>query len=236
MTVNDYYKKINSETSRIFDDSTKDNGIQSLTHDLISNLQIWHNLLSSHESALMLLNSIEELDISCLQMMQGVYRGAFASLRLSLEMLCGSIYFSAHNIEYKEWTMGNKDLMWSNLSCPDNGILSKRFSDAYFPELSNSTSGIQIKIKTLYRQLSEMVHGNNKTWNYDNPSLSFNESLRTNYKTHVEEYTIISNYVLCLRFLNFITPEGIEKVESHIIDHLSNIEEIRIKIGGQKNG
>lgn len=236
MTVNDYYKKLNSETSRIFDESLKKNSIQSQTHDLISNFQIWHKILEAHESSSMLLNSIEELDVSCLQMMQGIYRGAFASLRLSLEMLCGSIYFSAHNIEFKEWSLGNKDLMWSYLSCPDNGILSKRFSDAYFPELNSTTSVFHERIKKLYRQLSEMVHGNNKTWNYSNPSLSFNENLRGNYESYLEEYTVISNYLLCLRYLNSISEIDIAKVESHLIDHLSTIEEIRVKIGGQNNG
>jgi hypothetical protein len=236
MTVNDYYTRLNSENSRIFTESLIDNSGQSLTHDLVSNLQIWMNLLIKYESSNMLSNSIEELDISCLQMMQGIYRGSFASLRLSLEMLCGSIYFSAHNIEYKEWSNGNKDLIWAVLSCSENGILSKRFSDAYFPELKTSTADIHLKLKKLYRELSEMVHGNNKTWSYENPKLSYNKALKDIYKSYIEDYIIVSNYVLCLRFLNFVPFEDISKIETHINDSLGHIEEIRIKIGGQKNG
>jgi hypothetical protein len=233
MTVNDYYKKLNSETTRIFDESLKENNIQSNTHDLISNLQIWYNLLKNNESSIMLLNAIEELDISCLQMMQGLYRGSFASIRLSLEMLCGSVYFSAHNIEYKEWSNGNRDLMWSYLFCPENGILSKRFTDAYYPELKDISAEFHERIKKLYRELSEMVHGNNKTWDYENPSLTHNVSLRSNYKLCIESYTVISNYILCLRFLKNLSSEDISKIEPHIIDCLGYNEEIRTKIGGQ---
>lgn len=233
MTVNDYYTILNSETTRIFNESLADNKMQSNTHDLVSNLQIWYKLLKNNESSNMLFNAIEELDISCLQMMQGLYRGAFASMRLSLEMLCGSIYFSAHNIEYKEWSHGNRDLSWSQLVCPDNGVFSKRFTDAYFSELKSSSGEFHEKTKKLYRELSEMVHGNSKTWNYENPALNYNEGLRANYKVYLDSYTLIANYILCLRFLNFLSSADISELEPHLIECLGFNEEIRTKIGGQ---
>ncbi|MFT6843264.1 MAG: hypothetical protein ACJASR_002040 [Psychroserpens sp.] len=236
MTVNDYYTTLNSETNRIFSETLSQGDAQGLAHDLVNTLQVWKSILIKYESSEMLSNSIEELDMSCLQMMQGTYRGSFASLRLSIEMLCGSIYYSAHNIEYKEWLNGSRDLTWSTLSCPDNGVLSKRFTDSYFPELANTSNDIHKQLKMLYRELSEMVHGNNKTWNYENPKLFFNEKLKDNYKSYIEKYSIMSNYVLCLRYLNSLTPDEVSKVETHINDSLGYIEAIRITIGGHHNG
>ncbi len=235
MTVSEYYKKLNSEVNRIFDVSLEDTNTAGITHDLICNLQLWYSLLTKYESSKMLLNAIEALDTSCLQMLQGVYRSSFASIRLSLEMLCGAIYFSAHDIEFKEWSNGNKDLMWSYLLSPDNGILSKRFTDAYFLELKKTSADIHVMTKDLYRDLSEMVHGNNSTWNYDNPSLSYNINLQSNYEKSIKAFAIISNYLLCLRFLNSLSEQDVSQIEPYLIDNVNNFEEIRIKIGGVKS-
>jgi hypothetical protein len=180
----------------------------------------------------MLINSIEELDISCLQMMQGLYRGAFSSLRLSLEMLTGSVYFSAHNIEYKEWEKGSKDLIWATISCKENGVLSKRFAEAYFPELKDEIGDFSNRVKSLYRSLSEMVHGNYSTWNYDKPSLSFNSDINNIYNKYAKEYNELSNYILSLRFINTLTVDEISELEPHLLDSLEHVTQIRIKIGG----
>ena len=83
MNVNQYYEKLKDETLKIFLESLNENTPQNSAHDLIANLQVWYTILKEEDSSNMLINSIEELDISCLQMMQGLYRGAFSSLRLS---------------------------------------------------------------------------------------------------------------------------------------------------------
>lgn len=234
MTINEYYKKLNAEINRIFEESMKSNNIQGNTHDLINNLQTWYQLLKAKDASNMLLNAIEEIDISCLQMLQGIYRGAFASLRLSLKMFCGFIYFSSHNIDYVDWTKGNKDLQWSYLLDNENGILSVRFSKAYFEDLNKYVSNYQDRTRTLYRGLSEMVHGNYETWDYNNPTVLFNNVLRNKYFEYIETYYQICNFILSLRFLKSFSPNEIQEIETHIIDSVSHIEAIRILIGGPK--
>ena len=232
MNVNDYYKALKDETGKIFSSSLEKSNAQNITHDLISNLQVWYNILKNEDSSSMLLNSIEELDISCLQIMQGLHRGAFSSLRLSLEMLVGSIYFSAHNIEFKEWEKGSKDLIWASISCSENGILSTRFSEAYFPELKEHNAKNLTRVKLLYRSLSEMVHGNFSTWNYSTPSLSYNKEINDNYSRYIGDFSELSNYILSVRFLNFISTDALSELEPYLIEELQHISEIRTKIGG----
>jgi hypothetical protein len=232
MNVNQYYSALKVETEKIFLESSNENTAQNTAHDLITNLQVWYTILNKEDSSTMLINSIEELDISCLQMMQGLYRGAFSSLRLSLEMLTGSVYFSAHNIEYKEWEKGSKDLIWATISCKENGVLSKRFAEAYFPELKDEIGDFSNRVKSLYRSLSEMVHGNYSTWNYDKPSLSFNSDINNIYNKYAKEYNELSNYILSLRFINTLTVDEISELEPHLLDSLEHVTQIRIKIGG----
>ena len=232
MNVNQYYIALKDETSKIFLESLNNNIAQNTAHDLIANLQTWYLIIEKEDSAIMLTNAIEELDISCLQMMQGLYRGSFSSLRLSLEMLIGSIYFSAYNLEYIEWKKGSKDLIWATISCKENGVLSNRFAEAYFPELKNNISEFLTNTKTLYRELSEMVHGNNSTWDYNDPSLSFNEEINKKYIECLKVYNEISNFTLSIRYLDNLDENNISKLETHLLDSLQHITEIRTKIGG----
>lgn len=232
MKVNEYYQKLNDETTKIFSQSLERTEIQSFVMDLKSNLNDWYKTTSKVESSNMLRNAVEELDISCLQLMQGLYRSAFASLRLCLEMVCASLYYSAHDIQYKEWLNGSQDLIWSQLTCSDNGIFSIRFSKAYFPEISDHLSSLSTKTKTLYRTLSEMVHGNSNTWNFEKPNLKFNELVRKDYLKFLNELAIIANFGYCLRYLNSLEHHQIDAVEHHIIDRLNTYNEIRKKIGG----
>lgn len=232
MNVNQYYNALKEETSKIFSESLNENTTQNNTHNLVANLHTWYTIVKKEDSSIMLINAIEELDISCLQMMQGLYRGAFASLRLSLEMLIGSVYFSAHNIEYKEWEKGSKDLVWGVISCNENGVLSKRFLEAYFPELKSHCNDFLIKTKLLYRSLSEMVHGNYRTWNYNKPSLLFSKEMNKKYNDNIKVYNELSNYILSVRFLNIITTDDISELESDLSDSIGYITAIREKLGG----
>lgn len=232
MNVTQYYTALREETSKIFHESLDKEVAQNTAQSLIANLHDWYLILKEEDSSIMLRNAIEELDVSCLQMMLGLYRGSFSSLRLSLEMLIGSVYFSAFNLEYIEWKKGTQDLIWSKISCKDNGVLSRRFANAYFPELTDNLAGFLEKTKKLYRQLSEMVHGNNSTWDYNNPSISFSGNMNDKYVEYIKVFNEISNFILCVRYLNNLTDNDISTLETHLFDSIGHLEEIRIKIGG----
>lgn len=235
MNVNDYYKQLSSETSRILNDSLGDGSLQGLVHDHISNLQEWSKVLQNEPSAPMLRNSIEELDMSCLQMLQGMYRSSFASLRLSVEMLVGSVFYSSHQIEYVEWSKGSRDLHWSTIMDHENGVLSHRFMKAYFPELEANYGEYFKNLKDLYRELSEMVHGNYRTWDASNPKLTKNETLQKKYKEFLQIFIECSNFILCLRFLKSLKTGDVTILETIINDSLGHVEPIRVQIGGPSN-
>lgn len=232
MDTQEYYKKLNDQKNSTFSNTLENKPLLGLSHDLIINIDDWSKVTDKHSSSRILANAIEQVDISCLHILDGLYRSGFAALRLSLEMLTGAIYFSANNLEFEEWLKGGYDLNWSTIMDKENGVLSKRFANAYYPECADIGQGYFTRTKKLYRELSEMVHGNNKTWNFDNPSIAFDQNLIDDYKRILEEFSVILNFQMCVRFLNGLTPEEVSFVESHITDSIGTEEIIRTKIGG----
>lgn len=233
MTTNEYYQKLNELTNEIFNGSITDSSLQNRCTELKSNINSWYHIISkNNESSKMLLSALEELDISCLLILQGLYRNGFASLRLCLEMIVGSIYFSSNDMEYREWLNGDRDLIWAKLNCSENGVFSKRYTKAYFPELSGIDNSMIEETKQMYRNLSEMVHGNSNTWDYENPKLKFSHSLTSLYYSLLAKMGLILNYSYSLRFLTTLNVEEKEELEHYINNYLGHIVEIRKYIGG----
>ena len=122
MTADKYDEMLKEQTIDVFNKSILRKDTLGQITSIKSNLRVWHNLTRQWQSSRMLHNASQELDVSCAHLLFGFYRSSFKSLRLALEMICGSIYYSAYNLEYTEWEKGSKDLTWSLLVCNENGI------------------------------------------------------------------------------------------------------------------
>lgn len=232
MDTQEYYKKLNDQKNITFSSTLDNKPLLGLSHDLIINIDDWYKVTQGHASISLLKNSIEQIDISCLHILDVLYRSGFTALRLSLEMLTGAIYFSANNLEFEEWLKGGYDMNWSTILDEENGVLSRRFAKAYFPECADIRGSYFTRTKKLYRELSEMVHGNNSTWKFDNPSITIDKGLIDQYIKALKEFAVILNFQMCIRFLNNLSPEEITTIETHITDSLGTEEIIRTKIGG----
>lgn len=234
MNIQDYYKQLNKQTQSVFKSSIENTDILGLVHDLVINIDDWIKAIGSNSSKELLNNAIEQIDISCLLVLNGLYRASYTSLRLSLEMITSLVYFSAHDIEYRKWKQGGYDIKWSTISDPENGILSHRFINIYFPNSELKHQKYLEKLKYIYRKLSEMVHGNFHTWKYQKQALEKDKDHLKLYTETIKEITTITNYVLSIRFLEELTHEKISFVDTHIEDSLGHEDILRTKIGGPK--
>jgi hypothetical protein len=232
MRVDEYYRTISEASKTIFEKSVAHCDFLGKVHDYSTSIQEWIDVISPSQERLMIDHSVEQLEFSCLFLLSGMYRQSFSSLRLALELLFGGVYFSAHKLEYLEWSKGSRDLNWNTISDVENGVLSKRFSDAFFPELSNDVEIQRIESKKIYRQLSEFVHGNYSTWNRAKPSLSINEKLIKEYKEKIYSMSYMSHFLLSMRYLKELQVDNLHKVEIHVMDELQHIDAIRSVFGG----
>lgn len=232
MTAEQYYQKLKDQSIDVFITSIEDKDTLGQITNIKSNLNVWSTLTHQWQSSRMLHNAAQELDISCAHLLFGFYRSSFKSLRLALEMICGSIYYSAFNLEYTEWENGTKDLTWNQLICNENGVFSHRFTNAYFSELKDEREHFRCLAKSLYRTLSEMVHGNNNTWSTQDPKIEFNGHLSQKYTESVEIISKILNFGFCLKYLKTFNEKEKEEIESYINESIGHITHIRKELGG----
>ncbi|RZK43379.1 MAG: hypothetical protein EOO90_03725 [Pedobacter sp.] len=233
MNITDYFKKLNDKSQEIFEQSLDDSDSLGKTHHLLNCIVEFSDQLSDMHEKELLRSVAGQLESSCLNMTLGLYRQAFSSLRLAFEMGLGVVYFSSNKLEHFEWMKGNADIKWSKLINEDNGVLSKRFSNAFFPELTSIIDEYNEKTSALYRRLSEFVHGNSETWSKSGLQLTLNKPLKKQFYTNFYEVSEIILFVLSCRYLKIMDTATLESME-FIQSELSHIPPIRMLCGGPK--
>ncbi len=119
------------------------------------------------------------------------------------------------------------------LNHSDNGVFSKRYAKAFFPELTCYVDNYQNSAAAVYRELSEFVHRNIGTWNLSQQKyISFNQELFNHYLDRFSRVSKIMCFALCLRFLKEIDQVSLECLETHLLERMGYILEIRKLIGG----
>lgn len=175
----------------------------------------------------MLITVSSQIEMSLLNVTLGMYRQAFSSIRLAFEIALGLVYFSVNKLEHIEWIKGINDIKWSKLIDAENGILSKRYSKAFFEELSEKILIYNSKAKEIYRDMSEFVHGNYDTWEKSGLVLKYNKELEDKYFILLKEMTKVILFVLCCRYLKSINKDKLENISDFIREEINDIEEIR---------
>lgn len=233
MKISEYLENINLESQKIFTQSISENAEFGQAHHLSSCIfEFSENILDNDEKE-MLKKVSTQLESSMMSLALGFYRQAFYTLRLSFEMGMGAVYFSTNKMEHSEWIQGKTDIIWSKMLDVDSGVLSSRFSDAFFSELSYLVKDYREKSNILYRQLSEFVHGNYETWSKSGMQIQYNKNTVTEYFSQYRGVVEILLFALCIRYLKAIPKSNLENLE-FVSDEFKHVEPIRIHFGGPK--
>lgn len=188
MKISEYYNDLNTKSQEIFKTTLEKTDVFAKSHSAAIELYEISKEISKDEGS-MIQAACSQLESSCLALSLGLYRPAFISLRLSLELGLGAIHFSVNKMQHKEWINGSTegDIKWSSINNPDTGVFSSRFALAFFPELKPHISTYREIAKTIYRELSQYVHGNNETWKETGISIAYKEVLIDKFSHHIDE-------------------------------------------------
>lgn len=233
MNIQNYFSKLNEESQSIFKKSILAKEQLGCAHHFASCIfEISEFILDPLEKKMFVTVSAQ-LESATLNLVLGMYRQAFASLRLALEMGLGAIYFSVHKMELNEWLDGRADIKWSNLVDEANGVLSIRFSKAFFKELSSEMVSYRDKAVSTYRKLSEYVHGNNETWVKSGLKISYNQELIDSYIINFKAVSEIIVFISTCRYIKVFDAIALESLQ-FIPEELNHIPVIRELFGGPK--
>lgn len=200
MDIQKYFVKLNSDSQLVFDNSISQKQKLGKLHHLSSCIHEFSNLIRDRHERKILETVSAQLESSNYSLTVGLYRQAFSSLRLALEMGLGAIYFSTSKLEMHEWLDGKMDIKWSLLIDEDNGVLSKRFVKAFFAEFTENAEYFRAQAKIVYRKLSEYVHGNNETWSEGSIKIIYNEDMLLKYCDYYETVSEIILFTLMCRY------------------------------------
>lgn len=167
-----------------------------------------------------------QLESATFSMMLGLYRQAFSSLRLALELGLGAIYFSSNKVELHEWLEGRIDIKWSRLVDEDNGVLSKRFINAFFADLADQTDTYRKNSIAVYRKLSEYVHGNNETWIQSGVKVSYKEELLENYCSYYNRVCEVLLFAAFCRYAKYFDATARDTL-AFLADELNQLLVVR---------
>lgn len=180
-------------------------------HSSIDEVRAWHQALQNRPEAIIFAQVISGLELGLFALVSGLYRQAYGSLRLAVELIAGVSWFSSHRLDLAEWQTGERDLIWREITNPDEGILSPRYRKAFFPELNEERKYNSLYSK-LYRELSEHVHGNARTWEAPD-NIGFDKALHNQWLEKLQTFMLVMNVLLSLRYLQEIAEEHIRRLE-----------------------
>lgn len=230
MTLNastKFYLKLNRDVADAIELATADPAEIGPIQEKLDALTQWERALASRPECRVLLSAISEATVGAFLLISGLYRPAFVSLRLFLEMSLAMVHFSSNRLDLAEWTQGRTDVNWSALIDAEGGVLSRRYANAFFPDLKETVGTYNAIGKRTYRELSEYVHGNSHTWGNTNVAIEFNRDLQSQWASHFEAATGVVMYALALRFLNELGPAEIAPLSSTIGNSLGHIQPIQ---------
>lgn len=225
--------KLEKESHAIFEKSLGFQSELGKVHHLSSCIYEFSEHINDQSEKNILITVSSQLESATLNATMGMYRQAFSSLRLAFEMGLGAAHFSVHKLDFIEWLNGRADIKWSELIDPDNGVLSVRFTNAFFNELSSIVTKYREKAITTYRNLSEFVHGNNETWIKSGLQLSYNKRLLETYFETFSATADIILFVLTCRYAKSLSKESLETLQC-IPEEFAHLSQIREIFGGPK--
>ncbi len=196
-----YFEKIHKDCDRIFAESMEKNERFIQVRHFSNIICEFAEAVPEAKEAELLMVIPHQLESGALNLSLGLYRQAFASLRLTLELSLAATFFSINKLEYMEWKNGSGDIQWSRVIDEENGVLSRRFAHAFFPELADRISEVNERTRLVYRRLSEFIYGNYHSWRKSGLQLERDPRMEDLFFQYLDEIIHIVTFIMACRYM-----------------------------------
>jgi len=222
-------RQLHEQCDKVVNLSLKDGNEALLGESYLfaNDLESWCEAISEYPESGLLATASAEYVLTMLNVCQGQYRNGFKGLRLVLELAMQSIHLSANLVLREEWIKGEKDTVWATLVDHQDGPLSARFCRAFFPELCEHTSHFRELAKTLYRELSECIHGNTPNHIPLPSSLEFSQETFELWHAKAGLVRLVIHFAFTLRYLRTLPKQKRSGIAAVLTEQLGHIAAIR---------
>lgn len=250
MTIKKYYKEIVDKVSANVSLSLKDNNplLQEIGKNcsFVEDYGVWLNVLEERLETVIFRNAIKIYQESLSNMMMGLYQPAFMGLRYFLERTLMGVYMSANELELRTWLAEGRDTYWTELIGEENedspkgqidkrqnktanvnkGLFSLKFTNAFNPSLNERAREFRALTKSVYRDCSLYVHGNNSVLAELGQSIEYKEILAAKWNDYADTISRCILYAFYMRYYQTLSKEGKAQVSVRLREEFSTIAEI----------
>lgn len=226
----EHFSDLNERFRSVIDESFSsefERNLSDLFH-FSEDLHTWVTLLDGKADTTILLSAIQEYELGFQAVVSGQYRYAFIAHRYFLEQICRFIFLSSNELYLRHWKIGLKDISWGALVDSDNGIFSKEFIRAFYPEVESEGLHLIAIVKKLYRESSEFIHGNFSKIEVLPNTIEFNKDILKTWLDFIETSKFVAVFLLFVRFSKDLDSGSIHNIEEMAREELSGIEEFNL--------
>lgn len=226
MNVKDYFLNINIKISEIIEASFQSGNAGKLNDlfQFIDELSAWEKILNKSTDTTLLISAIKEFELGFQAVLSGQYRYAFMAQRYFVEQMARFIYLSTNELHLRHWKLGMRDVSWTSLVDKENGIFSKAFIRAFYPDVEGDGAQFITLSSKLYRESSEFVHGNFENINIMSDQIVFQSNMLQRWLEYMETGRLIASFLLFMRFSKDLDASDLSQIESMAQDELCGIE------------
>jgi hypothetical protein len=174
-------------------------GALGAVHQIDDDLRQWETLITGPEID-QLRAARRELALAEFCAASGLYRQAFASLRLFLELSFAAVHFSVHEFERRRWKSDKSDFSWSRALDEQTGLLSKQFVDEFAPQCRDDAAKFAGDAAHTYRYCSQFIHGKARVSEFLPESLEYSSEAVGNWCEHASLCGIAVLFLLYIRY------------------------------------
>jgi len=200
-------------------------------HQLDDDLRLWINSVPGSTGE-QLARARAELAHAEHAAASGLYRQAFAGLRLFLELAFAAVHFSANEFERRRWLSDRADFSWSKALDRESGVLAPPFVLEFNARLAPITADYAASAASTYRYCSQFVHGKAaESWKLP-AKVEYSAPLLSSWCSHASSAGKAVCMLLLVRFGELVAEPGFPPdLVDAINARLGNHQEVRDLIG-----
>lgn len=231
MDVLEHYRTLINNSNTVLSEMVEAKGLEALiaSHNYLLDFDKLKMAIAGRPEAAVLESAVKEYQFALFALVSGQYRHAFGGLRLFFELMLATVHFSAHEIDYRMWAKDSKDINWSALKDPQNGVFATNFIRAFNPGFAEFGKQYLAIAEAVYRECSQYVHGNAGTHAVLPSDIEFQIEAFSSWHDKAATMRLAIIFAFSARYLNYVTEDALNRVEpiiTDVIGELAPVQEI----------
>lgn len=199
-------------------------------HEIDGDISHWIDKIDGPE-AVQLRAARRELALAEFCAASGLYRQAFASLRLFLELSFAAVHFSVNEFERRRWLSDKTDFSWSRALDEHDGVLSRPFVEEFAPAATTDAQRYATDAAGTYRYCSQFIHGKASVSSSIPETLEYRSEVVEDWCSHASRSGAAVLFLLFVRYGLDLNAQRDDELSDTLIARFGHLDSVRSFVG-----